>query len=211
VSYAQRGEDMILYRALKQVDNGFYIDVGAEDPDNGTVTRLFYEIGWSGINIEPTDHWFSRLVARRGRDKNICAAAWNSDGSIVLHEVTGTGLTSCRKDFAEKATRDYGWANRQITVPSIRLDSLELPKLIHFLKVDVEGAEKQVLEGINLLIYRPWIILVEATEPNSDIPTHEEWESIITSQGYAFVLFDGLNRYYIANEHLNLKPALLGE
>ncbi len=32
ISHAQNFEDVILWRALKHVQNGFYIDVGAQDP-----------------------------------------------------------------------------------------------------------------------------------------------------------------------------------
>ena len=53
VSYSQNFEDVMLWRALKDVENGFYIDVGANHPAIDSVTKLFYENGWSGINIEP--------------------------------------------------------------------------------------------------------------------------------------------------------------
>ena len=33
VSYAQNGEDVVLWRALSHVENGFYVDVGAADPE----------------------------------------------------------------------------------------------------------------------------------------------------------------------------------
>ena len=54
LSYAQFLEDIQLYRALKEIKNGFYIDVGANHPLDHSVTKLFYEKGWSGINIEPS-------------------------------------------------------------------------------------------------------------------------------------------------------------
>src|SRR5439155_713143 len=53
VSYAQNGEDFTLWCALHDVDAGTYIDIGAYDPDIDSVTRAFYDRGWSGINIEP--------------------------------------------------------------------------------------------------------------------------------------------------------------
>src|SRR5439155_647679 len=55
VSYAQNGEDFTLWCALHDVDAGTYIDIGAYDPDIDSVTRAFYDRGWSGINIEPVD------------------------------------------------------------------------------------------------------------------------------------------------------------
>ena len=55
ISYAQNFEDVILWRAFKNLQNGFYVDVGANDPINDSVTQAFYEKGWRGINIEPID------------------------------------------------------------------------------------------------------------------------------------------------------------
>src|SRR5215470_12416094 len=52
ISYAQNYEDVMLWRALKHIDQGFYIDVGANDPDIDSVTKAFYERGWRGINVE---------------------------------------------------------------------------------------------------------------------------------------------------------------
>ena len=53
VSYAQNYEDLMLWRALRHVEQGFYVDCGAYDPEEHSVTKAFYERGWSGINIEP--------------------------------------------------------------------------------------------------------------------------------------------------------------
>lgn len=65
ISYAQNLEDVILFRALKGVEQGFYIDAGAQDPEIDSVTKAFYERGWRGINIEPVERWFQDLVADR--------------------------------------------------------------------------------------------------------------------------------------------------
>ena len=61
VSYAQNFEDVMLHRALKNIDQGFYIDVGANDPEIDSVTKAFYDMGWRGINIEPVAEWFEKL------------------------------------------------------------------------------------------------------------------------------------------------------
>ena len=60
-SYAQNQEDVVLQIALADVDNGFYIDVGAFDPVTDSVTYVFYKRGWHGINVEPQPHYFKKL------------------------------------------------------------------------------------------------------------------------------------------------------
>jgi hypothetical protein len=62
-----------------------------------------------------------------------------------------------------------------------------------------------VLLGLNLARYRPKIIVIEATLPQSREESHSEWHDILDNANYSFVYFDALNRYYIANESSQLK------
>ena len=51
-SYSQFYEDFILISVFHNVKEGFYIDIGANDPNIISVTKSFYLSGWNGINIE---------------------------------------------------------------------------------------------------------------------------------------------------------------
>ncbi|HVE48310.1 MAG TPA: FkbM family methyltransferase [Casimicrobiaceae bacterium] len=205
ISYAQNYEDVTLFRALKDVVRGVYIDVGAGDPVNDSVTRAFYERGWRGVNIEPVASAHARLVADRPEDTNLNAAAGATTGRVTLHEVVGTGMSTLVADIAEQH-RAAGHAIRGVDVPVTTLDVVwdeQRLDTVHFLKIDVEGAERDVLEGIDLTVRRPWVILVEATLPNSMEKVHESWEALLTSRSYVFVHFDGLNRFYVASEKVD--------
>lgn len=69
---------------------------------------------------------------------------------------------------------------------------------IHFCKIDVEGFEREVLEGIkDWDKFRPWIFVLEATLPNTMTPSHGDWENILLENNYAFTIMLGVNRYYI--------------
>jgi len=74
---------------------------------------------------------------------------------------------------------------------------------VHWLKIDVEGMEEQVLRGWDSTRLRPWIVLVEATAPLSREATHANWEPLLLAAGYVFAYFDGLNRFYVAQEHVD--------
>lgn len=207
VSYAQNYEDVILWRALREVENGFYVDVGAADPVEHSVTRAFCDRGWSGINIEPTEGYYARLVADRPRDLNLRVLAGAQSGLGTIHVIPGTGLSTMDANLAARQD-GRGWASTPETLPMVSLDSIlrsHGDKPIHFLKIDVEGAERAVLEGIDLLEIRPWIVLVEATEPLTQIRTDHLWADLLLDRGYAFAVFDGLNCFYVADEHAELR------
>jgi FkbM family methyltransferase len=210
ISYAQNFEDVMLWRALKNVDTGFYIDVGANDPDFDSVTKAFYERGWCGINVEPVPQWFERLQEARPRDINLQLALGAEPGEITLYELPDTGLSTAEKQFAERHEVERGYKSRELRVKMDTLVSVcERFHLapIHFLKIDAEGAEKAVFQGNDFEKIRPWIIVVEATLPNSQEESYSDWEPMLLNAGYECVYFDGLNRYYVAVEHGNLKAA----
>ncbi len=203
ISYAQNGEDVLLWRAFQDVAAGFYVDVGAWHPDEDSVTRAFYDRGWRGINIEAAPEMAARVAAARPRDVTLAVAAGAADGVTTLHRVVGTGLSTIDAGTA-RLLPEAGFEADTLDVPLRRLDGIlaaHAPGPIHFLKVDVEGAERAVLEGADFGRFRPHVVLVEATRPLSSVPTHEGWEHLLTKAGYRFVLFDGLNRFYVAEEH----------
>lgn len=207
-SYSQNSEDIILWRSLKSVSSGFYVDVGANDPDTDSVTRHFYEHGWRGINIEPLPSWHKILNSRRPRDINLQVAAGSNNGEIEIYETRDSRLSTTLRETALRHTITQGADCIKHKVKVITLNSiLEEFKTeqIHFLKIDVEGGEEDVLKGINLNKFKPWIILVESTLPGTSTENYSSWEHIILSSGYSFVYFDGLNRFYISNEHRDLK------
>jgi FkbM family methyltransferase len=100
ISYAQNFEDVMLMRALKGVKRGCYIDVGACAPDADSVTRLFYEQGWRGINVEPNPHYLSLLSEQRAGDKNLGIALSDAEGMQTFHVIGDTGLSSLSAEIA---------------------------------------------------------------------------------------------------------------
>ncbi|MEZ8035392.1 FkbM family methyltransferase, partial [Vibrio crassostreae] len=207
ISYAQNFEDVMLWRALKHVENGFYIDIGANDPTEHSVTKSMYDRGWRGLNCEPVQYWFEKLEENRVDDLNLQIAIGATNEELEFFEVVNTGLSTLDRSIAEQHSMEYGFDLIRYTVPVESLTSICNRTNfgeVHFLKIDVEGAEKSVLQGIDFKIIRPWIVVVEATKPMSQDVDYEQWEYLITSKDYHFVYFDGLNRFYVANEHTEL-------
>ena len=202
VSYAQNGEDVVLWRALGDVARGFYVDVGAAYPDADSVTRAFYDRGWSGINIEPVPSMAARLGEARPRDITLAVAAGASEADTLLHVLEDTGLSTSHPEVLD-SLGEAALRARPLLVPTSRLSAIldeHSPDRIEFLKIDTEGSERAVLEGCDFQRHRPRVVLVEATWPNTGRHTHEAWEGLLVEARYRFALFDGLNRFYVADE-----------
>lgn len=211
ITYAQNFEDVMLWRALKYVGVGFYIDVGAWSPNIDSVTRAFYEAGWHGVNVEPNPEFYEQLERDRPRDINLRVAVGDHEGSVTINFVSNPGLSTANDAFAEQHAKD-GWAVRReevrlTTLAAIWGKHITPGQEVHFLKIDVEGLEEAVVRGNDWGKNRPWVLLIEATLPMSQVESFDGWEPVLLANRYAFAYADGLNRYYVADEHADLMAA----
>lgn len=203
-SFAQNFEDVLLNRVFKNTSNGFYVDVGACHPNYDSVTRLFYERGWTGLNLDPSDYYQQLLAKHRPLDTNLKLAASSSQGELEFFEVMGTGYSALSSDAVERAKRTGATVRKtRVSVDTLShiLDQHAVNKAIDFLKIDVEGHERDVLLGLDFQRHRPKLILVEAVHPDTQAPQWHLWENILLDAGYVFAVFDGLNRFYVDKSH----------
>ncbi len=196
----------MLWRALGHVPNGFYIDVGAQHPVIDSVSKAFYEHGWRGIHVEAIPSNAALLRQDRPDETVLQVALSHEPGILEFYEVVGTGLSTGDKAVAE-SHQAQGFTVCTLTVPSITLaDVFDQAggKDIHWLKIDVECMEMRVISGWGEAKALPWVVVVESTLPNSQIENHEEWEPLLLKRGYTMVYFDGLNRFYVAENRADL-------
>jgi FkbM family methyltransferase len=221
VSWAEQWEDVRLWRVLRDRSPGFYVDVGAMDPSEDSVTRAFYDRGWWGLDVEANPFYVKRLIDARPRDRVEGVAAGLERGTATLHVVRSagdeeTGLTTLEDGVA---ARHAGEGSR---VVDVEVDVVPLSELLdgsdaadpvrfHFLKVDVEGHEAAVLAGADLRRFRPLVVSIEARAPRRPVDTYAESESILIDAGYVFAADDGLNRWYVRSEDADVAALLAPE
>jgi FkbM family methyltransferase len=215
VSTASNREDVLLWRAFRGRQNGFYIDIGAGDPNYGSVTRWFYSKGWRGINVEPHPEVFRILDQWRPEDINLNCAVSNRIGRFDFHKVVidevglGWGLSSFNSESAEKA-RAHGAVVEEISVETITISDIVRHHCdgaeVDYLKIDVENHEESVIRSADWSRFRPKVLCVEATFPNSATPCFCQWEYLLVNAGYVFALFDGINNYYVRPESPEILP-----
>jgi FkbM family methyltransferase len=203
ISYAQNHEDVVLARAFSG-PSGFYIDVGAASPVIHSVTKYFYDRGWSGINIEPVERWHEELSRERTRDVNLCVGLSDAQGELEFFDVAdeaGDESTFSPEIAAELGSRGLKPNVRQVHVTTLAdVCEAHVSGPIDFLKIDVEGWELRVLEGGAWDRFRPIAVAVESTEPGTLRPIVERIDRFMAGVDYVFALFDGLNRFYVRKE-----------
>jgi len=210
VCFGQNFEDVVLWRALGHVAKGQYLDIGAQHPVIDSVSRSFYLAGWRGIHVEPVPFYAAALRADRPDETVIEAAVGSGSERLVIHAIEGTGLSTGQADVAA-AHKAAGHAAVPIEVDKVTLAAL-LDRFagqeLHWLKIDVEGMEAEVLTSWGESPVRPWIVLIEAIDPATAEPTDGQWRALIEQRGYHEILFDGVSRFFVANEHAELDESL---
>jgi FkbM family methyltransferase len=208
ISYAQNFEDVMLRRVFRDRKDGFYIDIGAMDPVVESVTKFFYDEGWSGINIEPNEWFHRRLMQERPRDINLNLAVGERGEVRPLHVFQQYGISTF-----EQSNRDHfvnlGYEAKQQTATITTLGEVcrdYVKRQVDFLKVDCEGWEEFALKGGDWDRFRPIVVIVEATAPGTTTPSWSQWEPfLIETAHYEMVYFDGLNRFYLRREYQDLR------
>jgi FkbM family methyltransferase len=206
VSYAQNREDIILNGFFKDIEKGFYVDVGANHPTVDSVTKMFYEHGWRGINVEPNQRLYKLLKQDRPEDINLNVGVSSRAGKLTLREYpVGHGLSTFSKDMQKEylehpstVTKDY--KDYEVDVVTLRdIFKKYDVKTINFVKIDVEGYEYEVIVGNDWDKYRPQVVCIEANHIIKD------WRPLLKQANYLFTFFDGLNEYYVAKEHPHIR------
>lgn len=147
---------------FKGFKNGFYVDVGANDGIEINNTLYFnLNNNWTGINIEPIEEVYNKLTKNRKNDINLNCAVANIDGYMKFYKNTGyTSMLSGLVDTYEirhlhRLYYENSQTNSKTEIIDVETKKLETifdiynVKHIHYLTIDVEGAEFDVIKSIN--------------------------------------------------------------
>ena len=194
-SYAQWGEDRLVWDHFHRKPRGFFIEVGANDPINLSQTYLLEQNGWEGILVEPQAECCHRLRQVRPRSKVIQAAcgAPAQKGKALFR----VAASHDRSMLAAQTPDEDVTFTGTVEVDLITLDDLLAERgnlKPDFVSIDVEGGELEVLKGFNLAKHHPSLLVVE------DHVEHLRLHSYLRAQGYKLVKRTGSNNWYVPQE-----------
>ena len=152
---------------------------------------------------------------------NLCVAVTDRKGSLRFHECTDdTALSTTDDDQAAALTQDGH------TITSYDVETITPAEIwahcegrtVDFLKIDVEGCEERIVRSVDWQLFRPRVLVVEATnrlkKPIIDwdhieaLRNWDAWEPLVLAAGYVFAYYDGLNRFYVRDEDAHLARRL---
>ena len=160
-------EDLIILNYFKDINDGYYVDVGCYHPVHLSNTFLLHKKGWNGVNIDISEYTIDLFNYLRPRDTNINTAVTNFDGSTKFYyQKKLSQLSSIKKNTATK--RMQGKIDEKeikaYKLSTILSNTKYRHKKINFLNIDAEDSDFDVLCSIDFKIYRPDMICVEIIE-----------------------------------------------
>ena len=180
---------------------GFFVEVGANEPQTMSQTWHLEQLGWRGVLIEPQPALAKKLKEQRHAEVYCCACSTpQNDGKVLPFQVAGLHSSLNLDFFVAGARKDA-----IINVPVRTLDDILLeanaPTPIDLLSIDVESHEIEVLNGLTLTRWRPRLILIE------DLALNRRLHRVLQSRGYRWVRRTGLNGWYVpTNSEMTVSP-----
>ena len=190
-SFSQEGEDLVLHRLFERQPHGFYVDVGAHHPARFSNTKLLYDRGWHGINIDPTPGCMDAFHRARQRDVNLELAISDVDEVRHLFVFDEPALNSLSEELSYHRNRNTDYTlGREVEVRSRTLADVLAEHLpldvttIDLLSIDVEGYDLDVLKSNDWDRFRPRVVVIEVLRASlGDLPDAEEIQ-FLTKRGY---------------------------
>lgn len=169
-SYSHNGEDMVLravFLRYPHTYSGFYVDIGAHHPMKFSNTRYFYELGWSGICVDPLPGSAGLFTKWRPRDIFLQAGVAAEECEMTYYMFDEPALNTFSENTARE-NADKVKTKKQVKLLPLRrilADHLPHGRRIDFLSVDVEGLDLEVLRSNDWATFRPLVVLIEETSP----------------------------------------------
>lgn len=205
-SFSQKGEDLIIERIIGNKKKGFYIDVGAHNPNIFNNTKRFYQKGWQGINIEPNPRLIQEFLKQRDRDINLHIGIGKASGSATFFEFIADGLSTFSKTEADKNVQLEYKIKQILKIPVCTLAEVirkYVKSNIDFISIDTEGLDLEVLESNNWKKFRPRVVCVETGDFSAMIDGQTKnkkkntIDAFMTKNGYKNYYTNGLNTIYV--------------
>ncbi len=183
--------------------NGFFVEVGANDPERWSQTFAFEQRGWTGVLVEPQPDLAAKL--RQRRSAQVFAVACSSPanaGKTMRLNLAGIHTSLDPGHFVFGMNRE-GTIDVPVTTLDQVLDDAHAPVPLDFLSIDVEGHEIDVLDGFDMARWRPRLLLIE------DLVMNLRLHRYLLGRGYKWVRRAGLNSWYVpaASSSLPVSPA----
>ncbi len=175
---SQIGQDRwVAEKVFPGVTNGYFLDVGSADGFVNSNTWALERRGWKGICVDP----FPSNMA--GRTCQMFQEAVDAEGGHTV-QFAAAGELGGISNYLDR-WKDLVKDAKTVELTTVTLGNIlqraNAPSFIHFMSLDIEGAEEEALHGFPFDQYKLGSI---AIEHNYEEPKRSRIEQLLKSKGY---------------------------
>jgi len=187
--YSQGEEEQVILDFFKDF-KGRFLDIGAADGITYSNTRALYEKGWEGVLVEPSNRLYKELLKLyegENRIQIINKVMGSFTGEIEYFDNEVYTLGSTKKEHCE-LFKNYNPFIKTIAECLSWDDFInQFPGPYHFISIDTEGMDYEILKLINLKEVDNKMVCVEKVYNNEGIKEYLE------DNGYKIIYVSGEN------------------
>jgi FkbM family methyltransferase len=201
-SYAYDGADLIIKSLLREVENGFYIDLGSNHPIEHSNTYALYLSGWSGLAVDGNEKFTKLWEEIRPRDIFLNALVSDEEKEVSYTIFSEDTLSSIDPDTIQRyMEREANCEFNVIKMSTVTLQNLmnrfAKNREVHLLSVDVEGEDFNVLKGFDFKNNFPGCVVVEIKNYSLYNVFSNEIIKFMRDLGYTLVCKTPLDSFFI--------------
>jgi FkbM family methyltransferase len=199
VTFSQFGEDIIMQKMLERynVTNITFLDIGANDPINGSNTYNFYLRGYRGVLVEPNADLCRKIRSVRPQDKILNLGIANGNAASADYYMFGeaaNGMNTFSKEDAESYEKQGYPVQKVVQLPLKDVNEVIAenfqgsPTIV---SIDVEGLDEMILKRLDFSKYEPLLICVETIvfDTSGQLKKRDHIIELLEGKGY-FVYAD---------------------
>jgi hypothetical protein len=199
-SFSQFGEDIIIEHLTWPIKSGLYVDVGCAHPYWFSNTCKLFERGWSGVNIDPNPEAIANFNAARPHDRNIPAAIGTQAGEADYYMLPSAMCNTLDINVANGQASDFKSLKVSVETLAQVLDKNVGSKIIHYMNVDCESRDFDVLQSNDWGRFRPVILTVEDGEFKLS-SGGSKIKSFLEDVGYVMYSFCHVTSFFIERSY----------
>jgi FkbM family methyltransferase len=162
---SQYAEDIVFRRLFRPSNSGFYVDVGAHHPIDGSNSFSLYAHGWRGLTVDPNPRFANLFKKARPRDVHLVEGVASESSNIIYYQFSHDVFNTFSEERALALAREGNQIVKESVVSCRPLaqmgDEYFIGRQIDLLNVDCEGFDLSVISSIDLTVRRPTVIIVE--------------------------------------------------
>jgi hypothetical protein len=216
ISYAYDGADLIIESIMRDVKNGFYIDLGSNHPIEHNNTYKLYQSGWTGIAVDGNSKFKPLWELHRPKDNFLTALVSSHEKKVnytIFLEDTLSSIDPETIDRYKNRVPSNQYTIEEFSTITLQniVDDYASNEEIHLLSVDVEGEDFNVLKGYNFSKKMPGCIVVEIKNYSLKKSIDNNIVKFLDELGYTLICKTPLDSFFVhkSKSYFNWIPAQL--